>query len=108
MVTGYTSINACVKAELFPTGIRALGVALPYALANALFGGTAPYVALWFKKAGIESGFSWYVAGCAAISLVVYLTMRETRDIDLGRGGAMAAEGGRTEPAGATSVTPAS
>ncbi|WP_328536498.1 MFS transporter [Streptomyces sp. NBC_00344] len=85
VVTGYTSINACVKAELFPTGIRALGVALPYALANALFGGTAEYVALWFKKAGVESGFFWYVAGCAAVSLVVYLTMRETRDIDLNR-----------------------
>jgi MFS transporter, MHS family, alpha-ketoglutarate permease len=85
IITGYTSINACVKAELFPTGIRALGVALPYALANALFGGTAEYVALWFKKAGVESGFYWYVAGCAAVSLVVYLTMRETRDIDLNR-----------------------
>ncbi|MFC0845925.1 MFS transporter [Streptomyces noboritoensis] len=83
VVTGYTSINACVKAELFPTGIRALGVALPYAIANALFGGTAEYVALWFKKADMESGFYWYVAGCAAVSLVVYLTMRETRDIDL-------------------------
>ncbi|MFE6892402.1 MFS transporter [Streptomyces sp. NPDC057694] len=85
VVTGYTSINACVKAELFPTGIRALGVALPYAIANALFGGTAEYVALWFKDGGMESGFYWYVAGCAAVSLIVYLTMRETRDIDLSR-----------------------
>lgn len=85
VVTGYTSINACVKAELFPTGVRALGVALPYALANALFGGTAEYVALWFKKAGAESGFFWYVAACAAVSLVVYVTMRETKDLDLTR-----------------------
>ncbi|MFI6880641.1 MFS transporter [Streptomyces sp. NPDC050400] len=85
VVTGYTSINACVKAELFPTGIRALGVALPYAIANALFGGTAEYVALWFKDGGMEAGFYWYVAGCAAVSLIVYLTMRETRDIDLNR-----------------------
>ncbi|MCM2425959.1 MFS transporter [Streptomyces sp. RKAG337] len=87
VVTGYTSINACVKAELFPTHIRALGVALPYALANALFGGTAEYVALWFKKGGIESGYYWYVAGCAAVSLVVYLSMRETKEIDLHRVG---------------------
>ncbi|WP_045306140.1 MFS transporter [Saccharothrix sp. ST-888] len=78
LVTGYTSINAVVKAELFPTQIRALGVALPYALANALFGGTAEYVALWFKNAGAESGYYWYVSGCAAVSLVVYLCMRET------------------------------
>jgi MHS family alpha-ketoglutarate permease-like MFS transporter len=85
IITGYTSINAVVKAELFPTHIRALGVALPYAIANALFGGTAEYVALWFKSSGIESGFYWYVSACAAVSLVVYLTMRETRDAALSR-----------------------
>ncbi|GAA2909811.1 MFS transporter [Streptomyces mexicanus] len=97
VVTGYTSINACVKAELFPTGVRALGVALPYALANALFGGTAEYVALWFKKAGVESGFFWYVAACAAVSLIVYITMRETRDLDLTR--VKGAEESRLTPA---------
>ena len=48
--------------------------------ANALFGGTAEYVALWFKDAGMESGFYWYVTACAAVSLIVYVTMRETRD----------------------------
>ncbi|MFC5825387.1 MFS transporter [Nonomuraea insulae] len=85
IVTGYTSINSVVKAELFPTHVRALGVALPYAISNALFGGTAEYVALWFKDSGIESGFFWYVSGCAAVSLIVYLTMRETRDVALSR-----------------------
>ncbi|MEV5570020.1 MFS transporter [Spirillospora sp. NPDC052269] len=85
VVTGYTSINAVVKAELFPTHVRALGVALPYAISNALFGGTAEYVALWFKKGGIESGFFWYVAACAAMSLVVYVRMRETRDTAMSR-----------------------
>jgi MHS family alpha-ketoglutarate permease-like MFS transporter len=85
MITPYTALSAVVKAELFPTGVRALGVALPYAIANSLFGGTAEYVALWFKDAGHESGFYWYVAGCAAVSLVVYAAMRETRDVDLGR-----------------------
>ncbi|MET7888786.1 MFS transporter [Streptomyces avermitilis] len=83
MITPYTALSAVVKAELFPTGVRALGVALPYALANSLFGGTAEYVALWFKDGGIESGFYWYVAACAAVSLVVYVTMRETGDVDL-------------------------
>ncbi|MFI9321966.1 MFS transporter [Kitasatospora aureofaciens] len=80
IVTGYTSINAAVKAELFPTRIRALGVALPYALANALFGGTAEYIALWFKNSGHESGFFWYVSGCALVSLVVYVLMPDTRN----------------------------
>ncbi|MGK5641901.1 MFS transporter [Streptomyces sp. URMC 126] len=110
VVTGYTSINACVKAELFPTGVRSLGVALPYALANAAFGGTAEYVALWFKKSGIEAGFSWYVAGCAAVSLVVYLTMRETRDIDLKRVGGAPRAGAAADPdalGGAKGAVPA-
>ncbi|MBM7856960.1 MFS transporter [Lentzea nigeriaca] len=78
IVTGYTSINAIVKAELFPTNIRALGVGLPYALTVAIFGGTAEYVALWFKQAGLESVFFYYVAGCVLISLLVYGFMRET------------------------------
>jgi MHS family alpha-ketoglutarate permease-like MFS transporter len=78
IVTGYTSINAIVKAELFPTKIRALGVGLPYALTVAIFGGTAEYVALWLKQAGHESLFYWYVAGCILVSLLVYGTMRET------------------------------
>lgn len=79
IVSGYTSINAVVKAELFPVDIRALGVGLPYALAVTLFGGTAEFVALWFKAAGRESWFYWYVTACIACSLVVYATMRETR-----------------------------
>ncbi|KAI1693916.1 alpha-ketoglutarate permease [Ditylenchus destructor] len=79
IVTGYTSINAVVKAELFPAHIRTLGVALPYALANAIFGGTAEYVALWFKDQGMERGFYWYVTGMIGISLIVYLRMRDTR-----------------------------
>ncbi|MER7066302.1 MFS transporter [Streptomyces albidoflavus] len=111
IITGYTSINACVKAELFPTGIRALGVALPYALGNALFGGTAEYVALWFKNGGTESGYYWYVAGCAAVSLVVYLAMKETRDIDLNRVGAdtgpPSAEAGAASPASGPAKTDA-
>jgi MFS transporter, MHS family, alpha-ketoglutarate permease len=79
IVTGYTSINAVVKAELFPAHIRALGVALPYALANTIFGGTAEYVALWFKQAGMEQGFFWYVTALIGLSLIVYLRMRDTR-----------------------------
>lgn len=79
IVTGYTSINAVVKAELFPAHIRALGVALPYAIANAVFGGTAEYVALRFKDAGFEQGFYIYVTVMIGISLVVYLRMPETQ-----------------------------
>ena len=79
IVSGYTAINAVVKAELFPVEVRALGVGLPYALTVAVFGGTAEYVALWFKQAGMESGFYWYVTACIACSLLVYLWMPDTR-----------------------------
>jgi len=79
VVSFYTSINAVVKAELFPTHIRALGVGLPYALTVAIFGGSAEYVALWLKNAGHESMFYWYVTGCIAISLVVYVLMPDTK-----------------------------
>jgi MFS transporter, MHS family, alpha-ketoglutarate permease len=75
----YTSVSAVVKAELFPTAIRTLGVAVPYALANAAFGGTAEYIALWFKSIGFESGFYIYASALAAISFLAALTMNETR-----------------------------
>jgi MHS family alpha-ketoglutarate permease-like MFS transporter len=78
-VSGYTAINAVVKAELFPVGVRALGVGLPYALAVSLFGGTAEMLALWFKQRGQESGFYWYVTVCIAASLLVYLFTADTR-----------------------------
>ena len=83
MLTGYTSINAIVKAELFPADIRALGVALPYALANTMFGGTAEYIALWLKNAGHESWFYVYISLLSAIYLICVLRMRETRDRSL-------------------------
>ena len=78
-ISGYTSINAVVKAELFPTGMRALGVGFPYAIAVSIFGGTAEYVALWFKQAGHEEWFYAYVTACAFAGLLVYYTMPETK-----------------------------
>src|SRR5687768_1896310 len=58
LLSGYTALSAIVKAELFPTKIRALGVGLPHALVTAVFGGTTESVALGFKSAGVESAFS--------------------------------------------------
>ncbi|MGK5508949.1 MFS transporter [Brevibacillus formosus] len=78
IVTGYTSINAIVKAEMFPTAIRALGVGFPYGVTVAIFGGTAEFIALWFKSIGNESLFYYYVAACIAISLLVYWRMDES------------------------------
>jgi MHS family alpha-ketoglutarate permease-like MFS transporter len=79
IVAGYTSINAVVKAELFPTSIRATGVGLPYAITVSIFGGTAESIALSFKAIGHETWFYYYLTTVIAISLLVYVTMRDTK-----------------------------
>jgi MHS family alpha-ketoglutarate permease-like MFS transporter len=79
IVTGYTSINAVVKAELFPTHVRATGVGVPYALTVSIFGGTAEPIALWCKSIGRESAFYYYLTACIAVSLIVYTLMRDTK-----------------------------
>ena len=81
-IAGTTSMLSVVQTlttELFPTEIRALGVGLPYALTVSIFGGTAEYIALWFKSIGMETGYYWYVTACIAVSLMVYVTMKDTR-----------------------------
>ncbi len=83
IVSGYTSINAVVKAELFPVEVRALGVGLPYSVTVAVFGGTAEYLALWFKQAGHEEWYYYYVTGCIFISLIIYYKMPDTRKTSL-------------------------
>ncbi len=79
IVAGYTSINAVVKAELFPTNVRATGVGVPYAVTVSIFGGTAESIALWFKSIGHEAWFSYYLTAVIATSLLVYVSMRDTR-----------------------------
>ena len=83
VISGYTSINGVVKAELFPTSVRAIGVGLPYALTVSIFGGTTEYLALRLKDAGHESMFYWYVSGCLLVSLCAVMLMTDTRDRDL-------------------------
>jgi metabolite-proton symporter len=78
----YTSISGLVKAQMFPAQIRALAVGLPYAIANAIFGGSAEYVALSFKANGTESHFFWYVTVMGAVVLVAALFMPDERKSD--------------------------
>ncbi|MBY0521551.1 MAG: MFS transporter, partial [Sphingomonas sp.] len=83
IIAAYNSIAAVFKAELFPPHIRSLGVSLPYAIGNAALGGTAEYVALWFKSEGLESGFYWYIAGLLAVSTAGFLMLPETKRTSL-------------------------
>ena len=62
---------------MFPPEIRALGVGFSYALGNAIFGGSAEYVALWLKSVGHEASFYWYVTAMCAIAFAVCLKMRD-------------------------------
>ncbi|RAM73784.1 alpha-ketoglutarate permease [Pseudomonas putida] len=75
IVSFYTSISGLVKAEMFPPQVRALGVGLAYAVANAAFGGSAEYVALGLKTLGMENTFYWYVTGMMAIAFLFSLRL---------------------------------
>ena len=77
IVSLYTSISGLIKAEMFPVEVRALGVGFSYAIGNAIFGGSAEYVALWFKSVGMEQNFYWYVTFMMAIAFFVAYKMRD-------------------------------
>lgn len=81
LMAAYTSVGPITKAELYPAHIRTLGVALPYALANTLFGGTAEYIALWLKTAGMEAAFYWYVTAGIAVALAAFIALPDTKRI---------------------------
>jgi MHS family dicarboxylic acid transporter PcaT-like MFS transporter len=78
IVSCYTSVSGIVKAEMFPPEVRALGVGLAYAVANALFGGSAEYVALGLKSLGHESTFFWYVTVLMVVSFLVSFRLPKT------------------------------
>ncbi|MFT4025652.1 MAG: MFS transporter [Novosphingobium sp.] len=78
LLSAYTAIGGLMKAELFPTHTRTLGVAVPFAIGNSLFGGTAEFAALWFKSAGVEAGFYWYVAIVVGVSTCAIAAMPKT------------------------------
>jgi MHS family alpha-ketoglutarate permease-like MFS transporter len=79
ILTGYTSINAVVKAELFPTHVRALGVGLGYALANSAFGGTAPLLYQASLRSDHVETFVLYATAVIAVSLLVYVFFLENK-----------------------------
>ena len=81
ITSGYSAVNAVVKAELFPVEMRAAGIGIPYAIVVAVFGGSAEYIGLLFKNSGWEQGYYYYVAGCVLVSLVAYLFLPETAPI---------------------------
>ena len=86
ILSGATATNAIVKAELFPPHVRVLGVGLPYAISQSLFGGSAEAVALSLKQAGHESLYFWYVTAMIAVALIATIAMRPRREDPARRG----------------------
>ncbi|WP_435242015.1 MFS transporter [Streptomyces cucumeris] len=83
LIVGYSANCATVMAEQFPAEVRTVGIALPYALAVAAFGGTAPYVITWLFSHHLESWVALYLVIASLIGVAVYATMPETKGKDL-------------------------
>jgi MHS family alpha-ketoglutarate permease-like MFS transporter len=77
IVSCYSALAAVIKAEMFPTKVRALGVGLPHALVTATFGGMTEPIALGLKNSGHEMVFFWYVTGCIALTFLATLLVPE-------------------------------
>jgi MHS family alpha-ketoglutarate permease-like MFS transporter len=76
ILSGATATNAIVKAELFPPQVRVLGVGLPYAISQSIFGGSAEAVALKLKQVGHEGLYFWYVTAMIGVALIATLAMK--------------------------------
>ena len=78
----YTSVAGIFKAKLFPEHVRALGTGFGYAIPNAMFGGSAPWVALQFKNANMENGFFIYLACMMLLVLVVTIILPKKGELE--------------------------
>ncbi|MGO2711765.1 MFS transporter [Pseudomonas helleri] len=69
----------CFLAEIFPTRVRFSGFAFSFNIANAVFGGTAPFIATWLiQLTGNKMAPAWYLLAAAAVALIAMLASRET------------------------------
>lgn len=83
-LVGYSANCAVVMAEQFPADVRTTGIGLPYALAVAIFGGTAPYITTWLATHGYRDMVWMYAAAAALVGVIVYSTMPETKGKEIG------------------------
>ena len=68
--------QAALIAESFGTNVRYSGAGLGYQLASVIAGGPAPLIAAAIlKSTGSSTGISWYIVGCAVISLGALILM---------------------------------
>ena len=69
----------CFLSEIFPTRVRFSGFAFSFNIANAVFGGTAPFIATWLiQLTGNKMAPAWYLLAAAFVALIAMLASRET------------------------------
>ena len=73
------AISPALMCELFPTRIRTIGVAVPFSIAIAVFGGTTPYLQTWLSTAFGPAAFTGYVIALLLVSALTVSTLPETR-----------------------------
>jgi len=83
IISAISAIIPAVLAEFFPTGIRAAGVGVPYSIAVAAFGGTAPYLQTYFNQRHMSGVFIWYAIGLGVVTMITVWLMPETKGLDL-------------------------
>jgi MHS family proline/betaine transporter-like MFS transporter len=82
----YMAAVPAAMCEMFPHEVRVTAVSVGYSLAYAVFGGTAPVVAVWLiGSTGNEIAFVWYLIGVTAVSLGFALTIRDRHTEPMGR-----------------------
>lgn len=79
MLTMNDGTLATFLSELFPTPVRYTGFAVSFNTANAIFGGTAPFVATWLiAVTGSVMAPAWYLVVVSVLALTAMLGTRET------------------------------
>lgn len=82
-IAASAAILPAVYSEMFPTNIRTVGVGVPYSIAVAIFGGTAPYLNSWLTGSFGPIAFGLYALVLLLISIAVIFTLPETKGKDL-------------------------
>ena len=84
MLTINDGTLACFLSEVFPTKVRYTGFAFTFNMANALLGGTAPFICTWLIQAtGNKMMPAWYLVFFSVVAFISMLFIKETAHKDL-------------------------
>jgi MFS transporter, MHS family, proline/betaine transporter len=79
VLSGYMGPTTAFLTEMFPKNIRVSAVGIGYNLSYAIFGGTAPMLALWLMMSlDDHSSFVWLIVAASTVSFVTALFSKES------------------------------